>query len=67
MVYGMECISWYRMYLMLFDLVLMCYSCAGEKLGSGQYGEVYKGEWFRDKGKTVGIPIAVKTLKVSNL
>ncbi|XP_063687022.1 tyrosine-protein kinase HCK-like isoform X2 [Bolinopsis microptera] len=35
----------------------------GEKLGSGQYGEVYKGEWFKDRGKTAGIPIAVKTLK----
>ena len=33
-------------------------------MGSGQYGEVYKGEWFRDRGKTAGIPIAVKTLKV---
>lgn len=48
-------------------LLLSCYGLflnTGEKLGSGQYGEVYKGEWFRDKGKTAGMPIAVKTLKV---
>ena len=36
----------------------------GPKLGSGQYGEVYKGEWEQSPG--VFVTIAVKTLKVNN-
>ena len=37
----------------------------GPKLGSGQYGEVYKGEWEQSPG--VFVTIAVQTLKVNNI
>ncbi len=34
-----------------------------EDIGSGEFGDVYKGEW-KSEGKRTAVPVAVKTLKV---
>ena len=39
--------------------ILSCYSL-GDMLGSGQFGEVYKGVWERNKNS---VEVAIKTLK----